>query len=580
MCTTFLLWDRHSLVIRQEETVRNLTEENERLEHSLQKISILLKTKGETIPQELEFLKHEKSGTKVSGQSNTKGFFQRLLPDKRKPPVSDTDEDPVMAERREKVKAAMLHAWTCYEKYAWGMDELKPQSKTGENSFAGLGATIIDSLDTLYIMGLKKEYNKARDWVAENLDFNKDVHTSVFETTIRVLGGLLSAYDLSGEPMFLKKAQQITDRLLPAWNTPSGIPYGSINLATGDSNSPGWSGGNSILADLGTEQMEFIALTQRTNISKYKEKAERVIIQLKKVFPSDGLLPYYISPDSGQIDHGGKVTFGAMGDSFYEYLLKVWVLGNKTEVVKHYREMWEQSMEGMKSLVKKSSDGYTYLAERAGNQMIDKMDELACFVPGMLVLGTDGATPQKADEYLNLAQELAKTCYNMYRMTNSKLAGENYNFNNRMQVGTSWNIMRPETVESFMYLWRKTGDQKYRDWGWDIFQAFETQTKLPTGYTGLRDVNTGEKDDKMQTFFLAETLKYLYLLFSPSTVIPLDEWVFNTEAHPMRITPRVDEPIALEDQPVIIETTKASQLRQEYRQHLKGRRRGIDQRVN
>lgn len=149
-----------------------------------------------------------------------------------------------------------------------------------------------------------------------------------------------------------------------------------------------------------------------------------------------------------------------------------------------------------------------------------------------------------------------------------------------MQVGTSWNIMRPETVESFMYLWRKTGDQKYRDWGWDIFQAFETQTKLPTGYTGLRDVNTGEKDDKMQTFFLAETLKYLYLLFSPSTVIPLDEWVFNTEAHPMRITPRVDEPIALEDQPVIIETTKASQLRQEYRQHLKGRRRGIDQRVN
>lgn len=59
-----------------------------------------------------------------------------------------------------------------------------------------------------------------------------------------------------------------------------------------------------------------------------------------------------------------------------------------------------------------------------------------------------------------------------------------------MQVGTSWNIMRPETVESFMYLWRKTGDQKYRDWGWDIFQAFETQTKLPTGYTGLRDVNS------------------------------------------------------------------------------------------
>jgi mannosyl-oligosaccharide alpha-1,2-mannosidase len=135
--------------------------------------------------------------------------------------------------------------------------------------------------------------------------------------------------------------------------------------------------------------------------------------------------------------------------------------------------------------------------------------------------------------------------------TPTKLAGENYQFydGQDLQVGTPWNILRPETVESLMYVWRKTGDSKYRDWGWDIFQAFEKQSRTPTGYVGLRDVRTGEKDDMMQSFFLAETLKYFYLLFSPSSVIPLDKWVFNTEAHPLRIIPRVDEPISLEDTP-------------------------------
>ncbi|CAD6247079.1 unnamed protein product [Miscanthus lutarioriparius] len=100
--------------------------------------------------------------------------------------------DPVNNVRREKVKEAMLHAWNSYVKYAWGQDELQPQSKNGVNSFGGLGATIVDSLDTLHIMGLKDEFQKARDWVTESLNFDKDYEASVFETTIRVVGGLLA----------------------------------------------------------------------------------------------------------------------------------------------------------------------------------------------------------------------------------------------------------------------------------------------------------------------------------------------------------------------------------------------------
>ncbi|KAF3526551.1 hypothetical protein F2Q69_00046744, partial [Brassica cretica] len=227
--------------------------------------------------------------------------------------------------------------------------------------------------------------------------------------------------------------------------------------------------------------------------------------------------------------------------SFYEYLLKVWVQGNKTSEVKLYREMWEKSMKGLLSLIKKSTpSSFTYIQEKNGNSYNDKMDELACFAPGMLALGASGYGPDEEKKFLTLAEELAWTCYNFYQSTPTKLAGENYYFSagQDMSVGTSWNILRPETVESLFYLWRLTGNKTYQEWGWNIFQAFEKNSRIESGYVGLKDVNTGAKDNKMQSFFLAETLKYLYLLFSPSSVISLDEWVFNTEAHPLKIVAR------------------------------------------
>ncbi|KAG6506848.1 hypothetical protein ZIOFF_032180 [Zingiber officinale] len=274
--------------------------------------------------------------------------------------------------------------------------------------------------------------------------------------------------------------------------------------------------GESILADSGTEQLEFIALSQRTGDLKYQQKVEKVIRQLQKTYPSDGLLPIYINPHSGVAKPYSTITFGAMGDSFYEYLLKAWIQGNKTEGLKHYREMWETSMEGLVSLIRKSTpSSFSYICEKTGNSLSDKMDELACFAPGMLALGSSGYAPEKAEKMLSLSKE-------------------------DMSVGTSWNILRPETVESLMYLWRLTGNKTYQEWGWNIFLAFEKNSRIDSGYVGLKDVNTGMKDDMMQSFFLAETLKYLYLLFSPPSVVSLDEWVFNTEAHPLRIIPRTD----------------------------------------
>ncbi|KAJ7560768.1 hypothetical protein O6H91_04G145000 [Diphasiastrum complanatum] len=563
LCSTFMLWDRQSLVRDHTDSISKLSEERDQLALEVDGLRKILKDHGLHLNNGVKRggttqsstgkgqQDQESDGATVSDTSNKQDIKSSELKHSQEGAESQNDDsDLVTKNRREKIRDAMLHAWSSYEKYAWGYDELQPQSKRGINQFGGLGATIVDSLDTLYIMGFHEQFAKAKEWIASSLDFNKNYDASVFETTIRVLGGLLSSYDLSKEKIFLEKAKELADRLLPAWNTNTGIPYNTINLAHGSAFNPSWNGGSSTLADLGTEQLEFIALSQRTGDDKYRIKVEKVIQQIRKFFPQDGLVPIFINPNSGQ-PTTSRITFGAMGDSFYEYLLKVWIMGNKTEAVKHYRQMWEQSMEGMTSLIRKSTpSSFTYIAERSGtNYYTDKMDELACFAPGMLALGSDDANSDNAKKYLNLAKELARTCYHFYQSTSSKLASENYYFREGedMTVGTPYNILRPETVESLMYLWRKTGDQIYREWGWDIFQAFEAKSRTESGYVGLRDVRSGEKDDMMQSFFLAETMKYLYLLFSPSSVIPLDEWVFNTEAHPLRITPRDDKILSLED---------------------------------
>ncbi|XP_031247267.1 mannosyl-oligosaccharide 1,2-alpha-mannosidase MNS1-like [Pistacia vera] len=500
---TLVVWDRQTLVREHEVEVSKLSEEVTRLQNMLEELK---DSNGNAIRKIENNGKHGKiPGNKVF------------------------EDDPTDIQRREKVKEAMIHAWSSYEKYAWGQDELQLHN-------------YYHTSNSSQWKPVSHPAQPGFSWVANSLDFNKDYEASVFETTIRVVGGLLSAYDLSEDKVFLEKARDIADRLLPAWNTHSGIPYNIINLARGNPHNPSWTGGDSILADSGTEQVEFIALSQRTGDPKYQQKAERVIEELNKTFPADGLLPIYINPERGARSYS-TITFGAMGDSFYEYLLKVWIQGNKTSAVRPYRDMWETSMKGLLTMIRRTTpSSFAYICEKNGESLTDKMDELACFAPGMLALGSFGYGPGESEKFLSLAEELAWTCYNFYQSTPTKLAGENYFFHSGedMTVGTSWNILRPETVESLFYLWRLTGNKTYKEWGWNIFQAFEKNSRVESGYVGLKDVNTGVKDNMMQSFFLAETLKYLYLLFSPPTVIPLDEWVFNTEAHPIRIVTRND----------------------------------------
>ncbi|KAM9852656.1 mannosyl-oligosaccharide 1,2-alpha-mannosidase IA [Aulostomus maculatus] len=471
-------------------------------------------------------------------------MFKRCL---LKPPLGrdgGKPSDPQTNERREKVKEMMKFAWDNYKQYAWGKNELRPLTRNGHigNMFGGLrGASIIDSLDTLYIMGLLDEYNDAREWVKTSLDLSSNGEASLFEVNIRYVGGLLSAYYLTGEELFKNKALELGEKLLPAFNTPTGIPRGVINLGSGTSWSWGWaSAGSSILAEFGTLHLEFIHLTELSNNPIYTEKVMNIRKLLNKIEKPHGLYPNFLSPVSGNwVQH--HVSIGGLGDSFYEYLIKSYLMSDKTD--EDAKMMYYSALEAIETnLVQKSPGGLTYMAEWRGGILDHKMGHLACFSGGMIGIGADDGAPEKRQHYLDLAAEITHTCHESYTRSATKLGPEAFRFDGGAEATATrlsdrYYILRPEVIESYMYMWRLTHDPKYRDWGWEAVEALEQHCRVESGFSGIRDVYTmtASHDNMQQSFFLSETLKYLYLLFSDDDLLPLEDWVFNTEAHPLPI---------------------------------------------
>lgn len=231
-------------------------------------------------------------------------------------------------ERQEAVVAGFLHAWKSYKKYAWGHDMLKPLSKSYQDWF-GLGLTIVDALDTMYIMNLEEEFKEGRDWVDKSLNFDIRKDVNLFEVTIRVLGGLLSAYHLSNDTMFLTKATDLGNRLLPCFETDSGVPYSDINLATQQAHSPKWSPDSST-SEVTTIQLEFRDLSRCTGNPKYEESAARVSLHVHQLEKTEGLVPIFINAQTGNFRSYSTITLGARGDSYYEYLLKQWIQTGRT----------------------------------------------------------------------------------------------------------------------------------------------------------------------------------------------------------------------------------------------------------
>uniref|UniRef100_A0A669ES98 alpha-1,2-Mannosidase n=1 Tax=Oreochromis niloticus TaxID=8128 RepID=A0A669ES98_ORENI len=403
------------------------------------------------------------------------------------------------------------------------------------------GATIVDALDTLYIMEMFEEFDAATDWVEKSLDFNVNAEVSVFEVNIRFVGGLLSAYYLSGKEVFRRKAVELGEKLLPAFKTPTGIPWALLNLKSGIGRNWPWaSGGSSILAEYGTLHLEFMHLSRLSGNPEFAQKVMNIRKVLNRLEKPQGLYPNYLNPNSGQWGQH-HVSVGGLGDSFYEYLLKAWLMSDKTD--EEGKKMYYDALQAIETnLMRKSTNGLTYIAEWKGGLLEHKMGHLTCFAGGMIALGADGAPGDKTGHQMEQAAEIARTCHESYARTTLKLGPEAFRFDGGVEaIATRQNekyfILRPEVIETYMYMWRFTHDPKYREWGWEAVQALEQHCRVEGGYSGVRDVyaSSPNYDDVQQSFYLAETLKYLYLLFSEDDHLPFEHWVFNTEAHPLPV---------------------------------------------
>lgn len=476
----------------------------------------------------------------------------------------------VLADRRAAVKDAFLKSWNSYKEHAWMYDELEPVSGKAKNTFGGWAATLVDTLDTLWMMELKDEFYDAAaaavtiDWETEETSVN------MFETTIRHLGGLLSAYDLSKEPALLQKAMELGDMLYAGFDTPNRMPpfWLDFNKAKAGDLRPGSYDPSASVTSSG---LEFTRLAQLTGDNKYYDAIDRVSRVLERTQNSTrlpGTWPTFFDMGSLDLTAGSDFTLGALADSLYEYLPKMYAMLGGLE------PMYEQLYRGAMDTVTKNLlfrpmlpgqddilftgdltvDGGTNKPELRGEGQ-----HLSCFVGGMYGLG---GKLFDIPEHVAIGEKIAKGCAWVYDSFPTGVMPEIYNlFPCPSLEPCAWDqetwstdgdttlregfknardpryLLRPEATESIFLMYRMTGKEEYQEIAWRMFQSIKKSTETDLAFSAIGDVTTTgvpEKLDSMESFWLAETLKYFWLIFSSPDLISLDEYVLNTEAHPLR----------------------------------------------
>ncbi|KAF2748854.1 glycoside hydrolase family 47 protein [Sporormia fimetaria CBS 119925] len=500
--------------------------------------------------------------------------------------------------RQNAVRNEFKRVWDSYRKLAWPKDELMPVSGAGLDTFGGWGATLVDTLDTLWIMGFKKEFYEAVGAVAR-IDFGKaDVSTiSVFETTIRYLGGLLSAYDLSGEKVLLEKAVQLGEMLYRAFDTENNTPLDRLPLSAAQSeDGEGFSAESSIcLAAIGSLTMEFTRLAQVTQEPKYYDAVARITTAMEKSQTNTtlpGLFPTWIRAHNLDFSTDVTYTMGAMADSAYEYFPKMHALLGGLDpayekiwktaapaIDKHllFRPMLPDTEPGAELLFSGDLYAHTSPSSSSPAKIDPEMQHLTCFIGGMFALaGRLFESPSQVD----IGAKLTEGCIYAYSKTPTGIMPEKFQLVpcdsriscpwnatlweeevRRKTYGTSHEnflaivedqhlppgftyirdkryLLRPEAIESVFIMYRITGHEEYLVHAWDMFTHIQSASATTLANGQVMNVMQKEPwiepEDKMESFWTAETLKYFYLVFSPPGLIDLDDWVFNTEAHPFR----------------------------------------------
>ncbi|KAK6341570.1 maturation of Asn-linked oligosaccharides protein [Orbilia brochopaga] len=497
------------------------------------------------------------------------------------PPSGIKLETQELKRRTDAIREAYRHSWTGYMKYAYPTDELLPISRQGGNSMSGWGASVMDGVGTAILMEMHDVVEQQLQFIAK-VDFTRNEHQiSLFETTIRYLGGMLSAYDLLTGPYatafqaregeknhklvksLLAQSVSLADALKFSFNTTTGIPVPYFKLADKTVNS----NDVNIIAGFGTLILEWMRLSDLTGDPQYgamAQKAEDYLLVVENPGvgePLPGMLGTHVRIQDGHFtdSYGG---WGALGDSYYEYLIKMWVYDSSR--FRKYKRRWIQAADStMKHLATSPSSrpDLTFVAEYANSKSISfRGSHLACFIGGNYLLG---GQVLKDMRYNLFGLRLVESCRTTYASTPSLIGPETFGWDENLVPHNQKEFfrkngffyggeidyrLRPEVIESYYYAYVVTRDNKYREWAWDAFLAINRTCRTDNGFTTITDVSRadgGRKDDKQESFWFAEVLKYLFLIFNEEGIQakerisfvrgPNQKWVFNTEAHPMKV---------------------------------------------
>ncbi|KAH9909833.1 glycoside hydrolase [Xylariomycetidae sp. FL2044] len=522
-------------------------------------------------------------------------------------PQEDAAAKKVRSKRLAAVKAAFTHSWSGYKKYAWGHDEIKPLSAQNKDPFGGWAATLVDSLDSLWIMDLKDEFDFAVK-ACDNIDFttteSRDVN--VFETTIRYLGGFLAAYELSDKqyPSLLNKAIEVAGLLMAAFDSPNHMPHTRFSWRDYIQGAPPKAPGTVLVAEIGSLSLELTKLSQLTGDMAYYDAIQRIYNQFeegqyKTKLP--GMWPVSVDGSKTPINFKGDTfSLGGMSDSTYEYLPKQYLLlGGALD---QPRKLYEGFIDiAKKELLRRALNPENRALAFFGDARVarpttdesyvvttPRAQHLTCFAGGMVGMA---AKIFDRPQDLEVAAQVTDGCVWSYSATESGIGPEIFHFlpcaadvkddckwsedrwfkglrnhwhttkagemkddeqvrslietrrlpGGMIDVNDRRYILRPEAIESVFMMYRLTGEEQWMDKAWGMFSAVEKHTRTAYAAAALDDVTSRQPNrvDSMESFWLAETLKYFYLVFAEWDLVDLDEWVLNTEAHPLR---RADAP--------------------------------------
>jgi mannosidase alpha-like ER degradation enhancer 2 len=432
-----------------------------------------------------------------------------------KPAFTMTDAEK--ADIAARIRNETLHAWNGYKQYAWGHDSLKPLTRQPFDWY-GLGHTLlmtpIDALDTLTLMGLTDQADEARKLIDTQLNLDQDIYVEDFEITIRLLGSLISCYEMTGDKRLLELADELGRRMLPMFDSPTGMPYEYVNLRTGAVR-----GNKSNPAEIGSLLLEFGMLARLTGKPVYYDKAKRAVVQLYKRRSAIGLVGSEIDVETGAWTN---TTAGIMGgiDSYYEYLLKASILFGD----KDCEQMWRSSSDAIDRYLADFGDKGLWYGQadmNTGKRTTTLYGSLDAFLPAVLTLGND----------LERAKQLQDSSFRMWMIAGIEPERLDYS---TMKITSGGYPLRPEIIESTYYLYHYTHDAKYLAMGVTYYNSLVKYCRTDDAYAALDNVQTKAKADSMESFFFAETMKYLYLLFAPESTLDFNAVIFNTEAHPLK----------------------------------------------